>query len=512
MFRSNLPVTDTGFHDRTDELERLLEAFDSLREGAPRWLAIIGPRKVGKTSLLLEAARRTRSGIAFAMVDAFEFEPLDLEVFRVLAVRALDALVGDEAGESLARQLHDPTAFRALLHRAPSLDKLDKTLRASLDRLPDEPASANSVRRWLQLPEELCRALERRLLLAIDEVQELSSLTRLRFSPYPVMRAIWQRHQHVAYVISGSSPTMLRELVTSKDSPFFMHFTLFELGVFSREDAVKLLVGASPPGRRISREVARRVVEVMGTHPFYLQMAGEALTGGAEPPSLDSLKAVLQSLVFSRTGRLGLFFEREHVRAVGNSSTTAAALSAVARLGPLRLSDVARAIGSSAPATKEYLRRLGDVVRRDEEQRYRVSDPLFGAWVRWREPEGTAVPMTLIGNEAEKAVAERLARMGFDLIYQSKASRGAFDLLALRGAAQLGLQVKHGAPPVRFSKSEWHRMQADAARFGWKWAVAVAGNDGEVTLLDPARAIIGKQVRLDETARIANALRWLDDG
>ena len=38
--------------------------------------------------------------------------------------------------------------------------------------------------------------------------------------------------------------------------------------------------------------------------------------------------------------------------------------------------------------------------------------------------------MTIVGDEAEQAVAAFLAGLGFDLVYQSRASRGAFDLLA----------------------------------------------------------------------------------
>ena len=41
--------------------------------------------------------------------------------------------------------------------------------------------------------------------------------------------------------------------------------------------------------------------------------------------------------------------------------------------------------------------------------------------------------MSVVGDVAEQAVARFLAALGFDLVYQSRASRGAFDILALRG-------------------------------------------------------------------------------
>ncbi|MCA9609335.1 MAG: AAA family ATPase [Myxococcales bacterium] len=510
MFRSSAPVTARGFHDRVVELARVTAAFEALGAGAPQWLALVGPRKIGKTSLLLEAARRAPDAVDVAVVDVLERAPLDLEVFRLLAARALDALLAEEVGASLSRHLHAPAELRALLHRSPSLRSVDAGLRAELDRVADDPADGDAVRRWLQLPEDLCQALDRRLVLAIDEVQELAPLASRRFDPFPLMRSVWQRHERVAYVISGSAPSVLRELVTSRRSPFFQHFHLFELGPFAHEDAVALLVDAAPAERPIPAALARRIAEVIGGHPFYLQMAGEALTADLPPYDEDDLKAVLQGLIFSRSGRLALYFENEYRRLVGRAATAAATLGAVATQGPVRLTDIAKTIGASTASTARYLERLGDAIVRDEEGRYRVADPLFSTWVRWRQPGGAVVPMTVVGDEAERAVAATLAELGFDLVYQSRASRGAFDLLALRGADQLGLQVKRSPLPLRFGKREWKRMEADAARFGWRWAVASVEPSGTVRILDPAAARRGREIRLGEDAAIDNVLRWID--
>lgn len=510
MFRSSAPVTAVGFHDRQSALEVVLAAFEALRSGSPRWLAVVGPRKVGKTSLLLEAARRAPRAVPVAMLDVFESAPLDLEVFRRLAARAIDALLAEEAGASFSRRLHQPSDFRALLLEVRALRGADTALLKDLDRLPEEKASTETVRRWLQLPEDLCQALDRTLVVAIDEVQELAALERGNLEPFPLMRAVWQRHERVSYVISGSAPSVLRELVTSRHSPFFQHFHLFELGPFDRADAIQLLVDESPPGRRISARLAKRIVDVVGGHPFYLQMVGEAVVTGEPPYDEQTLKPVLQHLLFSRTGRLALYFENEYARLVGKASTLAATLEALASGAPIRLTDVARGIGASTASTARYLERLGDAIARDDDGLYRIADHLFALWIRWRSPGGTVVPMQVVGDEAEQAVAAHLASLGFDLVYQSRASRGAFDLLALRGSDQLGLQVKRSMPPLRFGKREWKRMEADAARWGWRWAIASVAPEGELRILDPAKARHGKEVRLGEEAAIDNVLRWID--
>jgi AAA+ ATPase superfamily predicted ATPase/Holliday junction resolvase len=523
MFRTSTPVSSTWFVNRRRELGQLEAHVAGLEAGAPAWIALLGPRKIGKTSLLLELARRAgqraQKGrappIVFVLIDSFEELPVSIDIFRRYALRTVDALLSDEAGASLEAAAARPADYRALLQLAPRFASLPAALRSWILELPEQVADAGFLRASLDLPEKLASALGLSIVVAWDEFQELTSLSSrsTTIDPLPLARSVWQKHQRVSYVISGSARSMLRELVTAEHSPFFQHFTIVELGPFAREEAVRLLVDASAGERPIPPAVAAKAVGVLGGYPFYLQLLGETLE--REPGRLDAgaLKAALQELIFSRTGRLALYFEAQFRELVGRSTTLAAALQALIG-GPKRLAEVAKAIGAPAGAAAGYLERLGDAVARQPDGRWALDDPTFGLWLSWREPGGTVVPMRLIGDEAERAVAERLARMGFDLIYQSRASRGAFDLLATRGSRQLGVQVKRKRLPVRFTRDEWARMRAEAERFGWAWVIAVVAPEGkseaEVTFLDPNRSTGKKAVVLDAGAAVDNLLAWTD--
>lgn len=322
------------------------------------------------------------------------------------------------------------------------------------------------------------------------------------------MRSVWQHHKRVAYVVSGSRRSALSNIVLAPNAPFFQHFDLMDIGSLSPADAATLLVECSRDAVPIPAETAASLVQTFGGHPFYLQLAGEAVSSGPAEADPASVKAILQSLVFSRTGRLALYFQNVFDRLVGNSSTLAATLVALSA-GPRPLGELASAINASPASTLKYLARLEDAVSAPEGGRYALADPVFAIWLRWRSPGGAVVPMSVLGDEAEEAVAAQLAKMGFELVYKSRASRGAFDLLALRGTVQLGVQVKRRPLPLTFTRSEWQRMAADARRFGWSWIVA-ANARSETHLLDPARARKGKQIRLTEDAVIDNLLHWLE--
>lgn len=509
-FQSNVPISGPGFSNRSSELARLDEVARRLGEGEPTWLAILGARKVGKTSLVLEFARRHRADLAVIDVDVSQWAPLTWDVFRVLAARAADVLAGAATGISHEALLIDEAAWRREVPATELFARLPPTARASLASLPelDGPELARAA---LGLPEAIAQAMDVRAVVAIDEFQDLAALAAGRggVDPFPILRGVWQRHRRIAYVVSGSERSMMLEMVSSEASPFFQHFSVMELDVLGADDAIALLVDGSPADRRIDAALAARAVDVIGTHPFHLQMLGEALVAAPGPYREADLKAAVQGLVFARAGRLSLFFAREWDARVGRASTLAATLEALAA-GKRRLTDIAAAIGAPSGATLRYLERLGDSVTRADDGTWRLTDPLFARWIEWRSPGGSVVPMRVLGDEGEQAAARSLSRLGFELVYQSLGSRGAFDLLATRGHHVLAVQVKRRPLPLRFTKAEWARMVADAKRMGWRWVIA-AVDDSTVRVLDPGLATKRGEVRLGERAEIANLLAWIDE-
>jgi AAA+ ATPase superfamily predicted ATPase/Holliday junction resolvase len=513
MFQTSQPVIAEMFYDRESELERLNDLVDRLLLGNPIWLAIVGPRKIGKTSLVLELARRRRpeDGVVFVVLDALSASPLSLEVFRTYALRAVDALLRPGISVSLELAATLPAEYRDALDESVAFRALPRELRALVRELPDRSVDEAFIRACLQLPELVAEQLDRRVVVAIDEFQELASLAAKHrgFDPLPIMRSVWQHHRRTAYVVSGSGRSMLEELVTSRHSPFFQHFSLMNVDSFTIAAAVELLLRGSPRGRRITKPLARSMVEAIGTHPYYLQLVGEALVARDPPYDERTLKDALQDVVFSRSGRLALYFQNEFNRIVGRSSYLAAVLTALAQ-APARVTDLAGRIRIHTADASRYIERLGDAVTRDESGVWSIEDPTLALWLRWRAPGGSALPMSLLGDEAEREAARLLARMGFELVYQSLASRGAFDLLATRNALQLGVQVRRRAVlPLRFGKHEWNRMAAEAKRFGWRWVVAALTSAGDLLFLDPSRARKGKEIRLGPEAGIDNLLAWL---
>jgi Holliday junction resolvase len=140
------------------------------------------------------------------------------------------------------------------------------------------------------------------------------------------------------------------------------------------------------------------------------------------------------------------------------------------------LTEKARELGISAGALKTWLNRITDVLVR-ENGIFKIHDQALKLWLKNRSVFKKILPPTILGDEAEKLVARELASYGFQMIYQSRASRSAFDLLGIAGIQKIGVQVKKGHYPFYIKKAEINEMQFWGKLLGWHPLLALVDND-----------------------------------
>lgn len=135
------------------------------------------------------------------------------------------------------------------------------------------------------------------------------------------------------------------------------------------------------------------------------------------------------------------------------------------------VSEIATSTHQQTGAVSTALRQLveKDLVCRDADGRYSVADPTFAIWVAGnRSSLRTIAGPYYLGSEAERAVCQHLGREGFHLVYRSRDSRGTFDLVALLGTTQIGLQVKRCERfPCYLSRAEHARMLRWGEQLSW---------------------------------------------
>lgn len=238
------------FLGRQDEVGQILGLC---RNGQS--VSIVGPRRIGKSSLLLHLCRpSTRDAFLgpmhsiYALVDCQELggSPPQ-EVYEALLTSISDAAAGLGIDVRPAQQ---PGTYRAL----------DRVL--------------NSV-----------YAARASVVVLLDEFELLAANQRLTPYFFARLRGLTTKYG-LAYLTASQRPLIA---ISADDeilsSPFFNIFVSISLGLFSQTEAVQLL-DQRLHGTEISfsPKLRQRILYLVGYHPFFLHIAGyhafQALTTG----------------------------------------------------------------------------------------------------------------------------------------------------------------------------------------------------------------------------------------
>lgn len=497
-FLTSGPVSGELFYDRERELEDLLAAVRALKADVPQYYALLGMRKVGKTSLLMEFARRLADDPAVVVVhvDCFESAIDPLIFFQDYAVAVLDSFL-DRLGHTLqvgtlrgARL--DEVEFLAALGRVQTLGfpSMARGVRALL-ALRTGGDLREAFHAIAELPEAVAVEAGLHAVVILDEFQAVRRLNLFKDVKNTVadvcqlLRSKWQRQRRVMYIVSGSEISLLEQIIHREQAPFFQHFTPMRLHEFSPREAQEMMAALlAQAGHAVEQALIEEMVSRFNAHPFYLQVLGQELCRAAGDETDEGItpalyKAVAQEVLFGQGGRLYLYFQGMYERLVGSATSLAQVLIAVAH-GCHTVSQVARELRRGSNVVSSWLRRLveADVLVKEGNQ-YHFADPVFALWVQGTHPPYEAISGPyFIGDETERRVAYALGREGFRLVFQSRASREAFDLLARLNTTQVGIQVKGTtAWPLYLPVSEVERMRDWANRLSWVPVLCVVRDD-----------------------------------
>ncbi len=211
LFPTDTPVPTTRMIGRQDDVAALA---GSLKGGGS--LIVAGPRRTGKTTACDAALKHLADeGYYVTAVDLFRLaDAADLAEQLALATIAnrgsLQRLVSRV--RRAGRQLADAAAITATVRaRAELGEDLELAFRPGL--AGDDPDRYLTYA--LELPQRIAHADNRRMILFLDEFQEIASPRRPFGDPDQLtkrMRAIFQRSPDVSFLFAGSIEHLMRDL------------------------------------------------------------------------------------------------------------------------------------------------------------------------------------------------------------------------------------------------------------------------------------------------------------
>jgi len=269
------PPTDNPF-GRDEEISTLIKL---LKTGQP--VGLIGPRRIGKTSILLASLKRVN--LPYFLISAEDFlkgekgfnfaEFLSAYVSKTLLT--IYPFSGhmfkiEEKVKSYLKVLRDLLGAVKISFNIPDITGLIEVI---LDKGERGKDLSEEFSRALELPEILAEKFNTRIVIAIDEFQYLNFAKQAVPEIFHVTRSKWQFHKRVSYVISGSAVGMLKEIMSSRNQPFYQYFYNIRVNPFDRKTSKDFLKkGFEVDGVKVND--IDRIVDYVDGFPAWLNLVG----------------------------------------------------------------------------------------------------------------------------------------------------------------------------------------------------------------------------------------------
>ena len=154
----------------------------------------------------------------------------------------------------------------------------------------------------LNLPETIARQKGIKIIICLDEFQNLSSFTGfLNFEKK--MRASWQRQKSVTYCLFGSKRHMMTDIFNNPSKPFYRFGDIMLLNKIETQRWVSFIFnGFKNSGKTINETDAILIPQVMKNHSWYVQqLAHYTWTNTKKKAGRDEIENGLNELIQANT-------------------------------------------------------------------------------------------------------------------------------------------------------------------------------------------------------------------
>ncbi|QOI96693.1 MAG: ATP-binding protein [Flammeovirgaceae bacterium] len=257
-------VTGYEFVNRESEVERLRLNLTSGQN-----TILISPRRWGKSSLVhrvIEKIVGENDQIKVSQLDLFNirterdfYESFAREVLRSTSTKWEDWI---ENGKKFIKSITP----RFSIGIDPAHD-----FSVSFD----SPPAKKSAEEILMLPERIAQSKKIRIIVCIDEFQNLSHYKHpLEFQKQ--LRASWQTQSRVCYCLFGSKRHMIADLFENKSMPFYKFGDLIFLDRIRESHWIEYIKSSfKKTGKTIQTEAAQAIAQAVKNHPYFVQQLAQ---------------------------------------------------------------------------------------------------------------------------------------------------------------------------------------------------------------------------------------------
>ncbi|MEO0509078.1 MAG: AAA family ATPase [Verrucomicrobiota bacterium] len=333
-------------------------------------VALIGPRRTGKTSLALEVCRKAKLKIVHS-------DMMRVESYADIIRRLVEAALRDSKAPKVENFI------KALAHLRPTwtIDPIGGGTQLTVT--PSAKSTPENVIDTLRLIEKRCIATGS--ILFIDEFQDITALPKHE-SFIAQMRSQIQRWKKTAILFAGSDREKMKALFTDPASPFYQSATVLMIEQLEEKTFKRYIHRRfEQSGKTIEPECIEQALALTGHHPNSAQKLLHFIW--SKTPEKGHADVTILESALSLTMRVE---QDEFERTLDNLTfMQGRALKALAQLGGKNTTSgdflEAANIRNPTSSTKALMRCVQLKILLRDGSAYRFANPFFKAWLQ-RQP------------------------------------------------------------------------------------------------------------------------------
>ncbi|MEA1947315.1 MAG: ATP-binding protein [Thermodesulfobacteriota bacterium] len=380
------PAVKDDFIDREDILADMLSTLENkyTRMG----FALVGPRRIGKTSILKEVVRRLEGKKGIVPVYFSLWDLVENTLPELCSRITLSIVEGFKPHLSLKLKmkqlLNVPVlkffeVLRSLDIKLSFFDEIEMALRMGKK---GEIDSNTLVEKVFLFGEKIAKENGVRLVLALDEfpsIMDVKNKRKLGEGIIKKMRTIYEDLENTILCISGSIRKTMEITALSPSSAFYRQFIIKNIEPFDLEATTEIL--ENNLGVKLSAEVISRLYGFTEGIPFYLQCLGREL--GRFSPASVGLQEIEHSFDQFLLQEGDILFA-EQIKSFSDKEKII--LSRMACYGLKTPAEIQKSSDEPSNVISRYMEYFLSkaVLQREKKGVYQFTDPVFKEWLKRR--------------------------------------------------------------------------------------------------------------------------------
>jgi hypothetical protein len=283
-----------SFLNRTDDITRLKQNINNQIH-----TIILSPRRWGKSSLIkvLEQKIGPNKNTIFCHLDMFNIQNKQDFIDQYINI------ILKKSSSKFEEWMSNIKDFLSKIKPDISLDN-DNFGKISIGI--EQSNSESNLSEALDLAENIAKKKKIKFVICIDEFQNIENISNsIGFQQQ--LRASWQHHQNVVYVLYGSKRHMMSSLFEKQSMPFYKFGDIFYLQKIAPDHFHKYIIKKfKDTNKKITQKFAKQITELMESHTYYVLQFSHIVWNNTEHQvDNDTIKESIEDII----GRNSLFFE-----------------------------------------------------------------------------------------------------------------------------------------------------------------------------------------------------------